>query len=119
MAALQVKRLKRRGELARSFGKPSIIIESNSFEMPRHFVRTSDAIMFQVQVGAALGIAPSAHRDPAERAAPAKPAHALSQGIARGVRQRERRIRRCAAREHGNIGARAINMTDPARTLTF
>ena len=85
MAALQVKRLKRRVELARSFGKPSIIIESNSFEMPRHFVRTSDAIMFQVQVGAALGIAPSAHRDPAERAAPAKPAHALSQGIARGV----------------------------------
>jgi len=51
VAALQVKRLKRRVELARSSGKPSIIIESNSFEMPRHFVRTSDAITFQVQVG--------------------------------------------------------------------
>jgi hypothetical protein len=119
VAALQVKRLKRRVELARSFGKPSIIIESNSFEMPHNFVRTSDAIMFQVQVGTALGVAPSAHRDPAEMAAPATPGQALSQGIARGARQRERRIRRCAAREHGNIGARTINMTDPARRLTF
>jgi len=51
VAALQVKRLKRRVELARSFGKPSIIIESNPFEMLRHFVRTSDAITLQVQVG--------------------------------------------------------------------
>ena len=51
MAALQVKRLKRRVELARSFGKPSIIIESNSFEMPRNVVRTSDGITLQVQVG--------------------------------------------------------------------
>lgn len=124
MAALQAKQLKRRGELARSFGKPNIIIEPNPFEMLRNFVRNSDAIVFQLQVGTALGVAPSAHRasayrDPAERAAPDTAAPALSQGSAPGARQRERRIRRCAAREHGNIGAQTINMTNPARTVTF
>jgi DNA-binding transcriptional LysR family regulator len=40
---------------ARSSLEPSIVLESNSFEMLRNFVRTSEAITFQVQVGTALG----------------------------------------------------------------
>ena len=42
------------GFFARSSLKPDVVMESNSFEMLRNFVRTSDAITFQVQVGTAL-----------------------------------------------------------------
>lgn len=42
------------GFFARSSLEPNVVIESNSFEMLRNFVRTSDAITFQVQVGTAL-----------------------------------------------------------------
>jgi DNA-binding transcriptional LysR family regulator len=38
---------------ARSSFKPHVILESNSFEMLRNFVRTNDAITFQIQIGTA------------------------------------------------------------------
>lgn len=40
---------------ARSSLAPNVVLESNSFEMLRNFVRGSDAISFQIQVGTALG----------------------------------------------------------------
>jgi DNA-binding transcriptional LysR family regulator len=40
---------------ARSSLAPNVVLESNSFEMLRNFVRGTDAISFQIQVGAALG----------------------------------------------------------------
>ena len=39
---------------ARSSLKPNMVLESNSFEMLRNFVRTNDAISFQIQVGTPL-----------------------------------------------------------------
>jgi DNA-binding transcriptional LysR family regulator len=40
---------------ARSSLAPNVVLESNSFEMLRNFVRGTDAISFQIQVGASLG----------------------------------------------------------------
>ncbi|MDB5799232.1 MAG: LysR family transcriptional regulator [Rhodocyclales bacterium] len=40
---------------ARSSLAPNVVLESNSFEMLRNFVRGTDTISFQIQVGAALG----------------------------------------------------------------
>lgn len=34
--------------------KPKIVLESNSFEMLRNFVRSNDAVTFQIQIGAEL-----------------------------------------------------------------
>ena len=39
---------------ARSSLQPRMVLESNSFEMLRNFVRTNDAVSFQVQVGTPL-----------------------------------------------------------------
>ncbi|MDQ8022576.1 MAG: LysR substrate-binding domain-containing protein [Moraxellaceae bacterium] len=39
---------------ARSSLNPQVVLESNSFEMLRNFVRGNDAVSFQIQVGAAL-----------------------------------------------------------------
>ncbi|PAS92787.1 MAG: LysR family transcriptional regulator [Candidatus Dactylopiibacterium carminicum] len=39
---------------ARSSLTPNVVLESNSFEMLRNFVRGSDAVSFQIQVGTAL-----------------------------------------------------------------
>ena len=39
---------------ARSSLKPNVVLESNSFEMLRNFVRTNDAVSFQIQVGTPL-----------------------------------------------------------------
>ena len=39
---------------ARSSLKPNMVLESNSFEMLRNFVRTNDAVSFQIQVGTPL-----------------------------------------------------------------
>lgn len=39
------------GFLTRSSLKPRIVLESNSFEMLRHFVRSNDAITFQIEIG--------------------------------------------------------------------
>ena len=43
------------GFFARSSLKPSVVLESNSFEMLRNYVRTNDAVSFQVAVGTPLG----------------------------------------------------------------
>lgn len=40
--------------LARSSLKPRTVLESNSFEMLRHFVRSNDAITFQIEIGTGL-----------------------------------------------------------------
>lgn len=37
--------------LARSSLQPQTILESNSFEMLRHFVRSNDAVTFQIEIG--------------------------------------------------------------------
>ena len=42
------------GFFARSSLQPNTVLESNSFEMLRNFVRTNDALSFQIQVGAPL-----------------------------------------------------------------
>ena len=42
------------GFFARSSLKSNVVLESNSFEMLRNFVRTSDAVSFQIQVGTPL-----------------------------------------------------------------
>ncbi len=42
------------GFFARSSLMPNVVLESNSFEMLRNFVRGNDAISFQIQVGTAL-----------------------------------------------------------------
>ena len=42
------------GFFARSSLKPNVVLESNSFEMLRNFVRTNDAVSFQIQVGTPL-----------------------------------------------------------------
>ncbi|MEO7403557.1 MAG: LysR family transcriptional regulator, partial [Burkholderiales bacterium] len=42
------------GFFARSSLQPQIALESNSFEMLRNFVRTNDALSFQIQVGTPL-----------------------------------------------------------------
>lgn len=39
---------------ARSSLSPNVVLESNSFEMLRNFVRGNDAVSFQIQVGTAL-----------------------------------------------------------------
>src|SRR5690606_14291727 len=39
---------------AHSSLQPSIVLESNSFEMLRHFVRSNDAITFQIEIGTSL-----------------------------------------------------------------
>lgn len=43
--------------LASSSLKPQIVLESNSFEMLRHFVRTNDAVTFQIEIGTAANLA--------------------------------------------------------------
>lgn len=40
--------------LARRSLEPRIVLESNSFEMLRHFVRSNDAIIFKIEIGTAL-----------------------------------------------------------------
>lgn len=40
--------------LAHTSLQPRIVLESNSFEMLRHFVRTNDAVTFQIEIGTAL-----------------------------------------------------------------
>jgi DNA-binding transcriptional LysR family regulator len=42
---------------AQSSLKPNTVLESNSFEMLRHFVRSNDALTFQIQIGTALDCA--------------------------------------------------------------
>ncbi|MES2537057.1 MAG: LysR family transcriptional regulator [Pseudomonadota bacterium] len=42
------------GFFARSSLKPKTVLESNSFEMLRHFVRSNDAVTFQIQIGTVL-----------------------------------------------------------------
>jgi DNA-binding transcriptional LysR family regulator len=42
---------------AKSSLKPNTVLESNSFELLRHFVRSNDAVTFQIQIGTALGCA--------------------------------------------------------------
>ena len=42
------------GFFARSSLKPDTVLESNSFEMLRNYVRTNDAVSFQIQVGTPL-----------------------------------------------------------------
>ena len=39
------------GFFARSSLQPNVVLESNSFEMLRNFVRSNDAVSFQIQVG--------------------------------------------------------------------
>ncbi len=39
------------GFFARSSLNPNVVLESNSFEMLRNFVRSNDAVSFQIQVG--------------------------------------------------------------------
>jgi DNA-binding transcriptional LysR family regulator len=43
------------GFFARSSLKPNVVLESNSFEMLRNYVRGNDAVSFQIQVGTPLG----------------------------------------------------------------
>ena len=42
------------GFFARSSLKPTVVLESNSFEMLRNYVRSNDAVSFQIQVGTPL-----------------------------------------------------------------
>ena len=42
------------GFFARSSLKPKVVLESNSFEMLRNYVRSNDAVSFQIQVGTPL-----------------------------------------------------------------
>ena len=42
------------GFFARSSLSPKVVLESNSFEMLRNFVRSNDAVSFQIQVGTPL-----------------------------------------------------------------
>ena len=42
------------GFFARSSLQPNVVLESNSFEMLRNYVRTGDAVSFQIQVGTPL-----------------------------------------------------------------
>jgi DNA-binding transcriptional LysR family regulator len=43
------------GFFARSSLKPNVVLESNSFEMLRNYVRGNDAVSFQIPVGTPLG----------------------------------------------------------------
>jgi DNA-binding transcriptional LysR family regulator len=40
--------------LSRSALEPRIVLESNSFEMLRHFARSNNAVIFQIKIGTAL-----------------------------------------------------------------